>query len=616
MSIRLQIVSLRLLCLSALLMAVSAMQAQTYSQFMKHYEGGDVEYGYGVVESPDGNFTVCGNIGFGPGGSDACLMHLDPGGTQLWTMAYGGGGGEDARAIAVTRDSGYVFVGQTSSFGAGGTDVLVAKLDRFGAVQWARAIGGAANEYGTGVDTTTDGGYIVCGYTRSFGAGNNDAYFIKLSAGGAVQWTRVIGGTASDIMYDVVQTSDGGYAGGGYSSNFGAPANNFYLIRLDAAGNLSTSASYGGPSSDNGFGLIETSDGGLMLYGYTSGFGTGGNEGMLVKTDIDGALEWGRTYGSPAMDRIFHVVELEPGRYVATGETTTNTFGAGDQQVFKVDAQGNLIWARHYGTAVDETGYGASAATRDGGIILAAWDDNDEDFLVTKMDSLGDSGCNNELTTLTVTTPTLVLGSGGASTTGGTVTNVALPFSPNPLTEIPYCSILLPIGEVHLYATNEGPANLLRWTVEEADKLAEVSLERSIDGRMFELREGWPEVLPEQSYRDETEGEAEWYYRLALKDRDGMLYHSEVKRVLSGAVARVVAWSFGGESRGARRMEGLSAEEDAEWQLLDLQGKVLNAGRIRAGETAGIEFGNHRQGLYLLRLQQSGRSFASKVFRY
>lgn len=603
-----------LLCLVACWLTAEGLQAQTYSQFMKHYEGGDVEYGYGVVESPDGNFTVCGNIGFGPGGSDACLMHLDPGGTQLWTMAYGGPAGEDATAIAVSRDSGYVFVGQTSSFGAGGTDILVSKLDRFGSVQWARAIGGTANEYGTGIDTTSDGGYIVCGYTRSFGAGNNDAYFIKLSAAGAVEWTRVIGGIASDVMYDVVQTSDGGYAGGGYSSNFGAPGNNYYLIRLDAAGNLSNSASYGGPSSDNGFGLIETSDSGLMLYGYTSGFGTGGNEGMLIKTDIDGNLEWARTYGSPAMDRIFHVVELEPGRFVATGETTTNTFGSGDQQVFKVDALGNLVWARHYGTVADETGYGSSVATRDGGIILTGWDDNDEDFLVTKMDSLGDSGCNNALTSLSVTTPALVFGSGGASTSGGTVTNIALPFAANPLTEVPYCAILLPAGEVHLYAVNEGPSNLLRWTILEPEQLAEVSLERSRDGRVFELLQGWNEVMPEQSYRDRTDGEPVNYYRLALVDRDGMLHHSEVKRVLSGDLARTVSWSFAGEKREARRIEGLSPEVAADWQLLDLQGKVLEAGRIEAGENGALSFGNLSQGLYLLRLQQNGRSYASKLW--
>jgi hypothetical protein len=415
-------------------------------------------------------------------------------------------------------------------------------------------------------------------------------------------------------MFDVVQTSDGGYAGGGYSSNFGAPANNFYLIRLDPFGNLSNSASFGGPSSDNGFGLIETSDGGLMLYGYTSGFGTGGNEGMLVKTDIDGNLEWGRTYGSPAMDRIFHVVELEPGRYAATGETTTNTFGAGDQQVFKVDAIGDLVWARHYGTAVDETGYGAAVATRDGGIILAAWDDNDEDFLVTKMDSLGDSGCNNAPTTLTVTVPNLVLGSGGASTTGGTVTNVALPFSPNPLTEIPYCSFLLPVGEVHLFAHNEGATNLLRWELEEPWNIAQIGLERSVDGRIFEMREEWTEIAAEQSYRDPTEGEEVCYYRLALRDLDGMLHHSEVRRVLTGEMARTVSWAFAGESVAAKRFDGLSPAQDAGWQLLDLQGKVLMQGRIEEGENAQLDFGYLPSGLYLLRLQQNGRSFASKLW--
>jgi hypothetical protein len=611
-SFHLQLCGLLIACL---MLPAGSFAQMVYSQFMAHYEGGDVEYGYGVCQAPDGNFTVCGNIGFGPGGSDACITHLDPAGTQLWTLAYGGPSGEDARAIAVTRDSGYIFVGQTGSFGSGGTDVLVAKLDRFGQVQWARAIGGTGNDYGTAVDTTSDGGYIVGGYTRSFGSGNNDAYFIKLSAAGALQWTRVVGGTQAELIYDVVETSTGGYAGGGYTVTFGAPGTDYYLILLDAGGNLTNTVTYGGNNSDNGFGMINTSDGGFMLYGFTSGFGTGGNEGMLIKTDLTGGVTWAYTYGTAAMDRIFHVVETADGDFIATGETTTNTFGAGDQQFIKVDNSGTLLWARHYGTPVDETGYGASVATTDGGVILAAWDDNDEDFLVTKTDSMGDSGCNNALSTLNVTTPALAIGSGGFATTGGTATNIVLPVAPNPLTEISYCATILPVGEVELTADHEAGYNYIRWELMEPELISRIELERSEDGHLFAAIHAPGQVRATANYRDPAAPGSVHFYRLRLSDANGGVYYSRVRRVISDAGGLDLSWSFAGEALQARRVDGMVPDREISWQLIDLQGKVLARDvKMAAGEME-LSLPRVPAGTYLIRVRQGANVASWRILR-
>lgn len=588
---------------------------QTYSRFSARYDGGDVEYGFGVCESPEGNFTVAGFMGFGPGGSDACIMQLDPGGTQLWTMAYGGSGYEEARAIAVTRDSGYIFVGQTSSFGAGSSDVLVAKLDATGQVDWARAIGGTGSDVGVAVDTTTDGGYIVGGYTRSFGAGSNDGYFIKLSAVGAVEWTRTVGGLQAELIYDVVQTPGGGYSGAGYTTSFGGPATEYYLVQLSSTGTLINTVTYGGNSSDNGFGLIATTDGGLMLYGYSSGFGTGGNEGMLIKTDASGGVTWARTYGSPAMDRIFHVAETPDGQYVATGETTTNTFGAGDQQVIQVNSTGDIVWARHYGTSVDETGFGASVPTSDGGLILAAWDDNDEDILLNKMDSLGENGCNNAVTSLTITTPALVINSGGTAGSGGTVTNVSLPATPNALTQVPYCSNVLPVGEVTLRAENLGRHNHISWELAEPHLVLRLVLERSGDGVAYTVLHRASDIVATGHYRDPAGQGEVVYYRLALTDQNGQQYFSKVRRVVTEGLLRRVGWTFAGEHPGAREIAGLAVDAAMAWEMRDVTGKLLAQGAVAAGETAVLDLPTVARGMYLLRLQQAGRVTVVRVLR-
>src|SRR2546423_14809379 len=105
----------------------------------------------------------------------------------------GGTGEEVVYDMKQTGDSGYVLVGNTTSIGAGGQDVYVVKLDSAGNLEWGEAIGGATDEFAQSIIQTSDGGYAIAGYTRSFGAGNDDYYVIKLDSQGNVSWTKTIG---------------------------------------------------------------------------------------------------------------------------------------------------------------------------------------------------------------------------------------------------------------------------------------------------------------------------------------------------------------------------------------------------------------------------------------
>jgi len=135
---------------------------------------------------------------------------------------------------------------------------------------------------------TGDGGYALAGYTESFGAGNADCWLVKIDANGNAQWNQTYGGTSYDAARALVQTGDGGYALAGYTSSFGVGGYDCWLVKTDAAGNAQWNQTYGGKGIDWAIALVQTSDGGYALAGWTESFGAGSTDFWLVKTDASG----------------------------------------------------------------------------------------------------------------------------------------------------------------------------------------------------------------------------------------------------------------------------------------------------------------------------------------
>jgi hypothetical protein len=144
---------------------------------------------------------------------------------------------DEGHSLIQTSDGGYAIAGYTKSFGAGEADVYVVKLDAKGNLQWTKTIGGKAEDEGHSLIQTSDGGYAIAGHTKSFGAGEADVYVVKLDANGNLQWTKTIGGKGWDEGHSLIQTSDGGYAIAGYTESFGAGWKDVYVVKLDKNGN-------------------------------------------------------------------------------------------------------------------------------------------------------------------------------------------------------------------------------------------------------------------------------------------------------------------------------------------------------------------------------------------
>ncbi len=259
-----------------------------------------------------------------------------------FAKTYGGTYYDLASSVQQTSDGGYIMAGWTRSFGTGDVDIFLIKTDANGNVIWAKTYGGTNNYYPLSVQQISDGGYILAGFTALFDEVDEEALLIKTDASGNLQWAKTYGGTGEDWAYSVQQTSDGGYIVAGITWSFGAGDYDIFLIKTDANGNIIWAKTYGGMSADEALSVQQTSDGGYIVAGGTYSFGAGGSDFFLIKTDANGNLIWAKTYGGTNIDYAYSVQHTSDGGYIVAGVTAS--FGAGwdDIILIKTDAYGNI----------------------------------------------------------------------------------------------------------------------------------------------------------------------------------------------------------------------------------------------------------------------------------
>jgi len=285
---------------------------------------------------------------------------------------YGGTSHEEGRSVCQTSDGGYISVGYTNSFGAGLDDVYLIKIDSLGDTLWTKTYGDSSWDYGSSIRQTSDGGYIIVGYTSSFGTGPVDIYLIKTNSSGESLWTKTYGNTGYDLGYAIQEVSDGGFIFTGFSESLVGDAD-VYLVRTNSLGDIIWTKTYGGTSSDIGYSIQQTSDGGFIISGLTYSFSPGGSLVYLIKTDSLGDTLWTRTYDDTLGNIGYSVQQTSDKDYIITG-TVYDTFGLNNWDIFliKTDSLGNILWSRTYGgNNWDESG--SVQETSDGGYIIAGW---------------------------------------------------------------------------------------------------------------------------------------------------------------------------------------------------------------------------------------------------
>ena len=315
----------------------------------KNYGGEYHEFGQAGQQAANGDLFVLGSTySYGSGSFDIYLVRLDQQGNRLSWATFGGEATDYGYDIAKTADGGLVIVGSTKSFGAGENDVYLIKLDASGNVMWSKTFGGMNDDEGKSVRQTSDMGYIICGGTFSSGAGYEDVLVIKTDAAGNLSWQRTFGGVGGESGSAIRQTPDGGYVAIGSTGSFGDGYSSVYVIRMDQSGSLVWSSTYGGLKADYGSSIEVTQDGGLVMVGSTASFGAGSSDAYMIKTDPDGYIEWERTYGGADDDRAYSVLESSSGGFILVGNSLSFS-SSFDVYAVMTDPVGGVVWSQSYG---------------------------------------------------------------------------------------------------------------------------------------------------------------------------------------------------------------------------------------------------------------------------
>ncbi|HQW17737.1 MAG TPA: T9SS type A sorting domain-containing protein [Bacteroidia bacterium] len=380
--------------------------------------GSGVEFLNYTQQTSDGGYILGGRSNSGVSGDktepskgdyDYWVVKLDATGNIQWQNTIGGDDADWLQSVQQTTDNGYILGGWSKSNisadktenSQGASDFWVVKLDSIGNIQWQNTIGGDSTDNLYSLQQTTDGGYILGGFSISsisgdkteYSIGGSDYWVVKLDASGNIQWQNTIGGYENDNLYSLQQTTDGGYILGGRSMSnaTGDKTENsqglddYWVVKIDATGNIQWQNTIGGNSWDELESIEQTSDGGYILGGSSdsdnSGDKTENSQGdfdyWVVKLDATGNLQWQNTIGGDNWDKLKSIQQTTDGSYIfggysssnISGDKTENSQGNYDYWVINIDSIGNILWQNTIGGLYAEA-LSSIKQTIDGGYII------------------------------------------------------------------------------------------------------------------------------------------------------------------------------------------------------------------------------------------------------
>ncbi|UCH88902.1 MAG: hypothetical protein JSV49_11805, partial [Thermoplasmata archaeon] len=366
-------------------------------QWNKFFGGKYTDRGNSVQQTSDGGYIIVGRTEcYGAGGIDVWLIKTDSPDVKSWNNIFGGSSDDQGYFVQQTSDDGYIITGWTQSYGGSDRDVWLIKTNSEGSEIWNNSFGGSSNDEGQSVQKTSDGGYIIVGDTQSYGGSDRDVWLIKTDSSGSETWNKTFGGNIYDVGYFVQQTSDGGYVINGYTTSYGT-GGDAWLIKTNSAGTEIWNMTFGGSDDDYGFSVQQTSDGGFIIAGRTKSYSAGDNNAWLIKTNSTGCEQWNRTFGGSDWDQSNSVQQTSEGGYIIAGYTKSYGAGVGDLWLIKTDSTGTESWNKTFGGSSND--YGRSIQqTSDGGYIVSgytySYGAGNSDVWLIKTDSTGEEKWN------------------------------------------------------------------------------------------------------------------------------------------------------------------------------------------------------------------------------
>jgi uncharacterized repeat protein (TIGR01451 family) len=398
----------KIIMITAIIILSNYSQAQTIKngQFIIRGAGND----NGIVSVlSDGNYLYIGaTTSYGSGGQDILVVKFTKDFSIIWQKTIGDAGNQsvfDRQLFYENSDGSIMILGNTSTGGLGGDDILLVKLDPSGTLLWSKAYGGASNERAISIHKTLDNGYIIGGNTNSYPTGTNNLYLFKTDSLGNVIWNQVIGSTNNTAtqISDIVTLSDTSYIFTGIYDGFPSTSNSF-IARIDKMGTLQwmkTYTSFSGGSGQEGFFFLKQVGNTIFASGESRSLQQLGGtyDGLLLNLDFDGNVNWAKIYGGSGNDWLFKMENVSGSNLKIACWTTSTFFGGYDMGILEIDTLGAVINFDVFGSSSDEN-FKYISNTPEGGIIFSGQTNGfsavQGDALITKAGPSMNGVCNNQ----------------------------------------------------------------------------------------------------------------------------------------------------------------------------------------------------------------------------
>ena len=349
-----------------------------------------------IYTTDNDKYIIVGyTFSFGFGNSDVYAVCINEKGEMIWSNTYGGAGWEYGYDICNSNNGGYLLTGYSTSYNTDNSkDVFIVKINENGDESWSKTYGGSGLDIGKSI-CRSDDGYMICGYTESFGAGENDIYIIHIDESGNVLWEKQFGGTGAELGYEIKRTYDHNYivigASGSDRANY-----DFYVLKINNDGDIIWENYFGAPGGDGGYdrghSIIETSDGDFLAVGETN-YGDALNI-LVVKIDAEGNDEWKKIYGEALHDHADSIMETSDGNYVLCGRLDKTSTGKNDIGLIKINDEGEEIWKKIMSMSCSEWATSV-IETSDNDLLIAGHTNSigsgSYDMFVMKTDSEGNA---------------------------------------------------------------------------------------------------------------------------------------------------------------------------------------------------------------------------------
>jgi len=320
---------------------------------IKLYEDGSIEWDrtfggsaadviYSIIQTKDRGYAVAGKTKSIASGEKAWVIKMNTRGNKVWDNTFAKRTDDEIFSIIQTKDGGYTVCGYTGAKDWGEVDSWIIKLDKTLNIEWDKTFGGIGWDETNSILQEEDGSFIVFGFVQSKDKGREDGWIVKLNENGEMVWDKSFGGSQNDEVFSGIKTADGGYAVCGYTESKGAGGCDAWIVKLDEDGEVVWDKAFGGIEAEVANSIIQTGDGGYVLAGYTESKGAGREDAWVIKLDEDGEVVWDKTFGGSDEDVARCIIQTGDGGYVLAGYTESKGAGRYDAWIVKLDEKGIL----------------------------------------------------------------------------------------------------------------------------------------------------------------------------------------------------------------------------------------------------------------------------------